>query len=37
VKIDNHIAWVFTLRGHQVARLVVYEEQADALEAVGLS
>ena len=36
VKIDNRIAWVFTLRGDQVARLEVYEERAEALEAVGL-
>jgi ketosteroid isomerase-like protein len=37
VDIDNHIAWVWTFRGDKAVRLVVYEEQADALEAVGLS
>jgi ketosteroid isomerase-like protein len=36
VDIDNHIAWVWTFRGDQAVRLVVYEEQAEALEAVGL-
>jgi ketosteroid isomerase-like protein len=37
VDIDNHIAWVGTFRGDKAVRLVVYEEQADALEALGLS
>jgi ketosteroid isomerase-like protein len=37
LELDNHIAWVFTFRDGMVSRLVVYEEQADALEAVGLS
>src|SRR6187402_1271027 len=37
LELDNHIAWVFTFRDGKVARLVVYEEQADALAAVGLS
>jgi ketosteroid isomerase-like protein len=37
VKIDNHIAWVFTYRDDKPVRLVVYEEQAEALEAVGLA
>jgi ketosteroid isomerase-like protein len=37
LELDNHIAWVFTFRGGMASRLVVYEEQADALEAVGLS
>jgi ketosteroid isomerase-like protein len=36
LELDNHIAWVWTFRGDQVARLVVYEEPGDALEAVGL-
>lgn len=35
VDIDNHIAWVWTFRGQQAVRLVVYEDQAEALEAVG--
>jgi ketosteroid isomerase-like protein len=37
VEIDNHIAWVWTFQNGQAVRLVVYEEQAQALEAVGLS
>jgi ketosteroid isomerase-like protein len=36
VDIDNHIAWVWTFRGDKAVRLVVYEEQAEALEAAGL-
>jgi ketosteroid isomerase-like protein len=36
VTIDNHIAWVWTFRGDKAVRLVVYEEQAEALEAVEL-
>ena len=37
VMIDNHIAWVWTFRGDKAVRLVVYEEQAEALKAVGLT
>jgi ketosteroid isomerase-like protein len=37
VEIDNQIAWVFTFRGNLVARLEVYEERDEALEALGLS
>jgi len=37
VEVDNDIGWVWTFRGKQAVRLVVYEEQAAALEAVGLS
>jgi ketosteroid isomerase-like protein len=37
LKMDNHIAWVWTFRGDKAVRLVVYEDQAEALEAVGLS
>jgi ketosteroid isomerase-like protein len=37
LELDNHIAWVWTLRDGKATRLVVYEEQGDALEAVGLS
>lgn len=36
MEIDNHIAWVWTFRGEQAIRLVVYEDPGDALEAVGL-
>ena len=36
LEIDNHIAWVWTFRDGQAVRMVVYEEQADALAAVGL-
>jgi ketosteroid isomerase-like protein len=36
VDVDNHIAWVWTFRGDKAVRLVVYEDQAEALEAVGL-
>ena len=35
-QMDNRIAWVLTFRGNQTTRMVVYEEQAEALEAVGL-
>ena len=31
LEIDNHIAWVWTFRGGQAVRMVVYEEPADAL------
>jgi ketosteroid isomerase-like protein len=37
VMIDNHIAWVWTYRGDKAVRLVVYEDRAEALEAVGLT
>jgi ketosteroid isomerase-like protein len=37
LEMDNHIAWVWTFRGDKAVRWVVYEEQAQALEAVGLS
>lgn len=37
VKIDNHIAWIWTFRGDQAVRLEIYEDQTDALEAVGLT
>jgi ketosteroid isomerase-like protein len=36
LEIDNHIAWVWTFRDGKAVRMVVYEEQADALAAVGL-
>lgn len=36
VEIDNHIAWVWTFRDGKAVRMVIYEEQADALRAVGL-
>jgi ketosteroid isomerase-like protein len=36
VDVDNHIAWVWTFRGDKAVRLVVYEEQAEGLEAAGL-
>ena len=37
LELDNHIAWVWTFRGEKIARLVIYEEPGDALDAVGLS
>ena len=37
VEIDNRIAWVWTFRGDQAVRLVIYEERDEALKAVGLS
>jgi ketosteroid isomerase-like protein len=37
LEVDNRIAWVWTFRGNQAVRLVVYEEWDEALEAVGLS
>jgi ketosteroid isomerase-like protein len=37
LEIDNHIAWVWTFRDDKAVRLVVYEEPAEALEAVGLA
>jgi ketosteroid isomerase-like protein len=36
IEVDNPIAWVLTFRGREAIRLVVYEERAEALEAVGL-
>ena len=37
LEVDNHIAWVWTFRDDQAVRMVVYEEPADALAAVGLT
>jgi ketosteroid isomerase-like protein len=37
LELDNHIAWVWTFRGGKAARLVIYEEPAEALRAVGLN
>jgi len=37
IEVDNAIAWVVTLRDDSIARIVVYEERAEALEAAGLS
>jgi ketosteroid isomerase-like protein len=37
LEIDNHIAWVWSFSGGQAVRMVVYEEQADALRSVGLT
>jgi ketosteroid isomerase-like protein len=37
LELDNHIAWVWTFRDGKAARLVIYEEPGEALEAVGLS
>ena len=37
LEIDNHIAWVWTYRDDKAVRMVVYEEPAEALEAVGLA
>ena len=36
VEVDNRIAHVWSYRGNTIVRMVVYEEQAEALEAVGL-
>jgi ketosteroid isomerase-like protein len=36
LEMDNHIAWVLTYLDDKVVRLVVYEERAEALAAVGL-
>ena len=36
IEVDNHIAHVWSYRGNTIVRMVVYEEQAEALEAVGL-
>ena len=36
LELDNHIAWVWTFKDGKAVRMVVYEEPADALEAVGL-
>src|SRR5215212_2092755 len=37
IEIDNHIAHVWTLREGKAVRMVVYEEQVEALKALGLS
>ena len=37
LEIDNHIAWVWTFRDGKAARMVVYEEQAEALRSAGLT
>jgi ketosteroid isomerase-like protein len=37
ISIDNRIAHVWTFRDDRATRLVVYEERADALEALGLA
>jgi ketosteroid isomerase-like protein len=34
--IDNHIAWVWTFRDGLAIRMVVYEDQREALAAVGI-
>ena len=36
IEVDNRIAHVWSYRGNTIVRMVVYEEQAEALEAVGL-
>jgi ketosteroid isomerase-like protein len=36
VEMDNRIAWVWTYRDDKAVRAVVYEDRAEALEAVGL-
>ena len=36
VEIDNRIAWVWTYRDDKAVRAVMYEDRAEALEAVGL-
>lgn len=36
LELDNKIAWVMTFRGDELVRMVVHEERADALAAVGL-
>ena len=36
IEVDNHIAHVWSYRGDTIVRMVVYEDQAEALEAVGL-
>ena len=37
MEIENRIAWVLTFRDNRLARVVIYEERADALAAVGLT
>ena len=37
MEIDNRIAHVWTWHDDKVTRMVVYEEPAEALEAVGLT
>ena len=36
-EIDNRIAWLWTFEGDKAVRLVIYEERAEALAAVGLA
>jgi ketosteroid isomerase-like protein len=36
IEVDNHIAQVWTFRDDLAVRLIVYEEPAEALKAVGL-
>jgi ketosteroid isomerase-like protein len=36
VQIENRVAWVWTFRDDEAARMAVYEEQEEALAAVGL-
>ena len=36
IEVDNQIAHVWSYRSNKVVRLVIYEEQAEALAAVGL-
>ena len=36
IEVDNRIAHVWSYRGDTFVRMVVYEEQAETLEAVGL-
>jgi ketosteroid isomerase-like protein len=36
-QMDDRIAWVWTFRGDKAVRLVVYEEQSEAIEVLGLS
>src|SRR4051812_24608239 len=37
VEVDRHLFQLFTLRGDKIVRLRMYEDQAEALEAAGLS
>ena len=37
LQLDNPIAWVWTFRDGKAVRMVVYEERAEALAAVGLA
>jgi ketosteroid isomerase-like protein len=36
LEMDNRIAWLVTLREGKISRLVVYEEPAEAFDAVGI-